>query len=239
MAAALHRLRGTQPVGWVEDARFVRTKPDIRFVGWVEDARFVRTEPDIQFGIFWGISMPNYRRLYVPGGTYFFTVVTRSRRQFLTMQLARKLLGTAIRNEQKVSPFEAVAIVLLPDHFHCIWTLPSEDDDYPTRMKHIKRNFTFEYLKNGGVESEVSVAKRNKHERGVWQSRFWEHTVRDEDDFKRCLDYIHWNPVKHGYVTRPCDYPYSTFHKFVRIGEYELLWGTGKVVVDVPGAEWE
>jgi len=183
--------------------------------------------------------MPNYRRYYVPGGTYFFTVVTRSRRQFLTTELARGLLSTGIREERKVAPFEAVAIVLLPDHFHYIWTLPPEDVDYSSRIKRIKSSFTKNYLRSGGIEAEVSGGKRKKHERGVWQSRFWEHTVRDEDDFRRCLDYIHWNPVKHGYASRPCDYPYSTFHKFVRLGEYEPLWGTGAVVLDVPGAEWE
>jgi len=131
------------------------------------------------------------------------------------------------------------AIVLLPDHLHCLWTLPPGFQDYSTVWKGIKEQFTRNHLASGGTESKVSPGKKRKRERGIWQSRFWEHTVRDEDDFKRCLDYIHWNPVKHGYVSRPCDYPYSTFAKYVRLGEYEPLWGTGKVVVDVPGAEWE
>jgi putative transposase len=183
--------------------------------------------------------MPNYHRSRVAGGTYFFTVVTRSRRHFLTREPARGLLSREIHTELADNPFDAVAFVLLPDHFHCIWTLPHGDSNYSTRIKQIKTRFTRAYLKHDRHEAPVSDARRAKKERGIWQSRFWEHTIRDDDDFKRCLDYIHWNPVKHGYVSRPCDYPYSTFAKFVRLGEYEPLWGTGQVVSDVPGAEWE
>jgi len=149
------------------------------------------------------------------------------------------MLRKAIKDELAESPFEQVAFVLLPDHFHTIWTLPPEDDRYSKRMMRIKDAFTKAYLAGGGTEAYCSPSKIRKGERGVWQSRFWEHTVRDDDDFKRCLDYIHWNPVKHGYASRPCDYPWSTFRKFVRLGEYEPEWGTGIVMNDVPGAEWE
>jgi putative transposase len=131
-------------------------------------------------------------------------------------------------------------MVLLPDHFHAIWSLPPDDADYSTRWKQTKEAFTEAFLASGGVEASRSSSRAKRSERGVWQRRFWEYTVRDEDDLKRCVDYIHWNPVKHGFVTRPADYPWSTFPRYVRLGEYERDWGTGEVdVADVPGAEWE
>jgi putative transposase len=132
------------------------------------------------------------------------------------------------------------AVVLLPDHLHCIWMLPPDFTDYSTTWQRIKDDFTRKYLSAGGSEAPVSPGKTRKRERGVWQSRFWEHTIENEDDYKGCLDYIHWNPVKHGYASRPCEYPWSTFAKFVDMGEYDPLWGTGEATIaNVPGAEWE
>ena len=131
------------------------------------------------------------------------------------------------------------ASVLLPDHLHCVWTLPRGDDDYSTRWRQIKEEFTREFLKAGGTEGPPTRTRRKHRERSVWQRRFWEHTVWDEDDLKRCVDYIHWNPVKHGYVARPGEWQWSTFAEFVKSGDYPPNWGEGISVPDVDGAEWE
>ena len=183
--------------------------------------------------------MPTYRRNYAPGGTYFFTVVTHGREPFLTTPLARKCLHGAFAEEGVIRPFDIVAILLLPDHLHTIWTLPDGDDDYSTRWKRIKGGFTDAYLAAGGWEGERSASRRKRGERAVWQRRFWEHTVRDENDHERCMNYVHWNPVKHGLVTRVADYEWSSFHRWVRSGEYDAHWGEGEVPQDIPGAEWE
>jgi len=183
--------------------------------------------------------MSNYRRTYVPGGTFFYTLVCKDRQPIFNNAMARKHLRNAIVDELKRAPFDLVAMVLLHDHLHTIWTMPDGDSAYPMRWRKIKESFTRRYLGSGGSEATVSEAQRLRNQRGVWQLRYWEHTVRDEADFSRCLDYIHWNPVKHGYVNRPCDYPWSTFRKFVGLGVYDPLWGTGKVFEDVPGAEWD
>jgi putative transposase len=182
--------------------------------------------------------MPNYRRWYVPGGTYFFTLVTHCRRSILTTDLARKCLGDAIRQVRAKTPFETVAVVLLPDHLHTVWTLPPGDSDFSGRWGRIKEAFTRAYLKGGGSEASRDASRARKRERGVWQHRFWEHAVRDENDLSRCVDYIHWNPVKHGLAARAADYPWSSFHKFMESGEYTEDWGSGEVS-DIPGAEWE
>ncbi len=183
--------------------------------------------------------MPNYLRNRVAGGTYFFTVVTAERRPIFAEAYPRTLLGHAIRAEMEYAPFEQYAVVLLPDHFHAIWMLPPYDTGYSLRMKRIKERFTRSYLAAGGAEADRSQWSWDKGQRGVWQARFWEHTVGDENDLTDCLDYVHWNPVKHGLVQRPCDYRWSTFHKFVRLGAYDPLWGTGQVTSDITGAEWD
>lgn len=180
-----------------------------------------------------------YRRRTTSGGTYFFTVVTHGRQPLFESAPNRALLRAAIAAQRKHRPFDLVAAVLLPDHLHTIWTLPPGDCDYSTRWRRIKSTFTDGFLAAGGIEATISDARAGRGERGVWQRRFWEHECRDADDVKRCLDYIHWNPVKHGYASRAVDYPYSTFQKYVRLGEYDRLWGTGVTVEEVSGAEWE
>lgn len=182
--------------------------------------------------------MPNYRRWFVPGGTYFFTAVTFQRQPILTSNLAQPILYKAFRDENTRRPFELTAFALLPDHTHTIWTLPEGDTSYPTRWRRIKEQFTRDFLAAGGTEGDVSDSQRTRNERGVWQPRYWEHVVRDDDDFKRCLDYIHWNPVKHGLVPRVRDYPWSSFFKWVELGEYDINWGEGEVR-DIDGAEWD
>jgi putative transposase len=171
--------------------------------------------------------MPNYRRLYVPGGTYFFTVVTASRRPILATDLGRQCLHEALAKVRSQVPFNIVAIVLLPEHLHCVWTLPPGDDDFSSRWADAKAEFTKRFLAGGGAEVPISASRQKKGERGIWQRRFWEHLVRSEDELKRCVDYIHINPLRHGLVNRVRDWPWSTFHRFATEGEYSENWGTG------------
>ncbi len=169
--------------------------------------------------------MSDYRRCYEPGGTYFFTVVTHQRRPILNSDVARKCLRLAMERERAKRTFEIIAFVLLPDHLHTIWTLPIGDSNYSLRWAKIKEDFTRAYLAEGGVEGNCSQSRQQRRERGIWQQRYWEHNCRDEDDLKRCVDYIHWNPVKHKLVSCVRDYPWSSFHKYVTLGEYEVDWG--------------
>lgn len=169
--------------------------------------------------------MGDYRRNYVSGGTFFFTAVTHRRQKILASPLAHRCLREAIRHVRHDRPFDLIAIVLLPEHLHCVWTLPIGDHVFSMRWRLIKSRFTSTYLVSGGRETTPTVEQRNQDGRGVWQPRFWEHTCRDEDDLKRCVDYIHWNPVKHGLVSRVRDYPWSSFQRFVLMGEYSEDWG--------------
>jgi putative transposase len=168
--------------------------------------------------------MPNWRRAYVPGGTFFFTLVTDGRAKFLTGVPARPLIGSFLRRCQMRWPFEMRAIVLLPDHLHAIWTLPPGDTAYPRRWAWIKANFTKWWLQSGGSERPVSAGRRRDGRRGVWQPKYWEHTIDDEDDFEQHFDYIHYNPVKHGLVRCPHEWPWSSFHRWVEAGVYSKHW---------------
>jgi putative transposase len=179
--------------------------------------------------------MTDYRRWRVAGGTYFFTVVTHGRQPFLTSALARHSLRDAFRIVRQRRPFHIDAIVLLPDHLHAIWTLPPGDFDYATRWQLIKRRFTKSYLSAGGEETSQSASRESKGERGMWQRRYFEHTCDDEADLKRCADYLHVNPLKHGLVNRVIDWPWSSFHRYVRLGEYEPNWGSANIWY---GDEW-
>ncbi|MEN1679952.1 MAG: transposase [Planctomycetota bacterium] len=169
--------------------------------------------------------MPDYRRWFVPGGCYFFTVATHGRRAVFRTEAARKLLGVCYRRCEREWPFETKAIVLLPDHLHAIWQLPPGDRDYPRRWSRIKSWFTQGYLAAGGSKALVSEAQDREGRRGVWQPRFWEHTIADEDDFQSHFGYVHFNPVKHGYASRVRDWKPSTFHRWVARGVYERDWG--------------
>ncbi|WP_323001716.1 REP-associated tyrosine transposase [Denitromonas sp.] len=157
--------------------------------------------------------MVRYRRNYVPGGTYFFTVTLRDRRSdWLTRHI--DLLRVAIVRTRSHHPFRIDAMVVLPDHLHMIMTLPEGDADYSLRWRRIKALFT------------RGLQLRGLATRGIWQRRFWEHTVRDDDDLQRHVDYIHFNPVKHGHAERPCDWPYSTIHRDIADGRIGANWGT-------------
>jgi putative transposase len=144
-----------------------------------------------------------------------------------------------VRGRREVRPFDLVAFVLLPEHLHTVWVLPQGDSNYSTRWRRIEGRFTEVFLEAGGGEGETSRSRAVRSERGVWQRRFWEHTVRDEDDLERCLNYTHYNPVKHGLVAAVADYPYSSFHRYVKSGDYPPDWGSAGDPGDTPGAEWE
>jgi putative transposase len=132
-----------------------------------------------------------------------------------------------MREVARELPFESVALVLLPDHLHAIWKLPEGEGDYSARWQEIKSRFTTRWLSQGGLEAPVTSAQKRRGNRGVWQKRFWERLVRDEDEFKALLDYIHYNPVKHGHVEKPVEWEWSSFRSWVQRGEYELEWGAG------------
>ena len=159
-----------------------------------------------------------YRRTYVTGATYFFTVVTARRKPIFASGDAVDLLRRAFRHVRANHPFQIDAICILPDHIHCVWTLPEGDSDHSTRWRLIKARFTRTCGEN--------VA------RPVWQKRYWEHLIRDEEDFRRHVDYIHYNPVKHGLADRPIDWKYSSFDKWIERGDYPPDWGTDPVDFD-------
>jgi putative transposase len=164
--------------------------------------------------------MTNYRRNFVPGGTYFFTVNLADRRMALLIcHIA--VLRRAFRVVRARHPFGIDAVVVLPDHLHCVWTLADDDHAYARRWRLIKS--TFSRSLPGG--EPLSQSRAAKGERGIWQRRYWEHTVRNEEDYASHLDYIHFNPVKHGYVSRVKDWPYSSFHRWVKLGIYPEDWG--------------
>ncbi len=171
--------------------------------------------------------MPNYRRAYVPGGSFFFTLVTDRRAPLFGNKgnkPGRLLLGSLLRRVQLQRPFTINAVVLLPEHLHAIWSLPSGDTEYSARWGWIKKEFTKQWLALGGAEQPVSAGRERERQRGVWQRRFWEHTLESEDDFERHFDYIHYNPVKHGHVRCPRDWPWSSFHRWMRVGVYPADW---------------
>ena len=170
----------------------------------------------------------------MPGGTFFFTLVTEGRTPILCEPLARKVLREAIVECRRVRPFVVDAFVLLPDHLHAVWTLPEGDTDYSTRWAAIKAAFTRGWLAGGGKERGRTEARASRGSRGVWQPRFWEHLIRDGDDLNAHIDYVHWNPVKHGYAACPHLYPYSSFRRWVEGGFYDETWRCacgGKIVV--------
>lgn len=177
--------------------------------------------------------MPNYRRWYVPGGTYFFTIVTHQRQRLFGDAAAATLLGQIMRSHCEIAPYKTIAAVLLPDHLHVVWALPSGDDDYSSRWQHIKRDFSAQWLAAGGEERPVSEAQSKRGSRGIWQRRFFERSIRDEDELANVVDYIHYNPVNHGLVASPADCPHSTFQRFVCAGEYEAGWGRSSVEVEL------
>ncbi|MBA1444760.1 MAG: transposase [Chromatiales bacterium] len=160
--------------------------------------------------------MSHYRRAKTIGATYFFTVVTKDRKPWFRSEENIRILREAFRIIIKARPFEIEAAVILPDHLHCIWKLPENDSDYSGRWREIKKR----------VSRQLDTRTNARGERPVWQRRFWEHQIRDEQDWRNHMDYIHYNPVKHRLVERVIDWPWSSFHQAVAKGWYERDWGS-------------
>nr|VFK06705.1 MAG: putative transposase [Candidatus Kentron sp. FM] len=177
----------------------------------------------------WKKPMAQYRRIKIQGATYFFTVncAERQGNRLLTDNI--HLLRQAFHKVKKARPFRIVAIVVLPEHIHCLWRMPPWDADYKTRWSLIKAGFS--RAVSPGEQQSESRLKRG--ERGIWQRRYWEHMIRDDLDLERHVNYIHWNPVKHGWAERVSDWPYSSFHRYVQNGIYPSDWSDEpKITID-------
>ncbi len=170
--------------------------------------------------------MVAYRRNRVAGATYFFTVTLRNRQSHVLVERIEEL-RSAVRTVRRERPFRIDAFVVLPDHLHAVWSLPADDSDYAGRWRLIKSRFTHTLRKAGS-----RFSRNGKGEHDLWQRRFWEHTIRDAEDFRRHVEYIHFNPVKHGWAPQVRDWPYSTFHRWVRQGIYPLDWAGGGLETD-------
>lgn len=164
-----------------------------------------------------------YRRAKTPGATYFFTLVTHHRCPILDESENIDLLREAFRYVMKQHPFKIDAVVILPEHLHCIWTLPENDADFSTRWRLIKSYFSRKC--HVSYQGKMTSSRQQKGEKAIWQRRFWEHQIRDDQDFVNHLEYIHHNPVHHGLVLAPKDWQYSSFHRYVKAGVYDLMWG--------------
>ncbi|HEY1077270.1 MAG TPA: transposase [Fontimonas sp.] len=170
--------------------------------------------------------MTEYRRAFTPGGSYFFTVNLAQRHHADLLLREIGTLRDAVRRVRQSHPFAIVAAVVLPDHLHMIWRLPEADADYPRRWQLIKGHFS-RALK---IDERRSASRLRKRERGIWQRRYWEHLIRDDDDLCRHVEYIHYNPVKHGHVMRPYDWPHSSFRRYVRQRLYPADWGASAAI---------
>lgn len=164
--------------------------------------------------------MRTYKRIWVPGGCYFFTVnlADRENNSFLVDHI--DVLRRTFKAVQTSHPFVMDAIVVLPEHLHCIWRLPQGDKRFDLRWGMIKAAFSRSFA----IEECVSATRLRRRERGIWQRRYWEHAIRDEQDWRNHVDYIHYNPVKHGHVMRARDWPHSSFHKYMNKGMYPDDW---------------
>jgi putative transposase len=164
--------------------------------------------------------MSNYRGYSIAGGTYFFTLALANRQStLLTDQI--EMLRAAYQRTNALHPFTTIAICILPDHIHAIWQLPPDDANFALRWRMIKSQFSRQLP----INQQRSDSKAKRREKGIWQRRFWEHQIRDDNDLQRHVDYIHYNPVKHGYVQRVRDWEYSSFQRYVKQGHYPIDWG--------------
>ena len=175
--------------------------------------------------------MPDYRRYRISGGTYFFTVNLLERYPNDLLIRHIDVLRQAVKETRKRWPFHIDSWVVLPDHLHCIWTLPEGDDDNSNRWRVIKQTFS----KALPMIERRSVVRVARGERGIWQRRFWEHMIVDDADYAAHVDYYHINPLKHGLVKQVADWPYSTFHRDVASGLYSIDWATSIPLLDVEG----
>ncbi|NYE30151.1 putative transposase [Rhodanobacter sp. K2T2] len=169
-----------------------------------------------------------YRRAKAAGGTYFFTVNLADRSSSLLVEHVAEL-RQAVRTVKQRHPFEILAWVVLPEHTHAIWALPPNDEDFSTRWMLIKTGFS-RSIQSG---ESINASRLRKGERGIWQRRFWEHQIRDENDLARHIDYVHINPVKHGHAVKANDWSYSSIHRYIRSGLLAADWAAD---VDSPNA---
>lgn len=169
--------------------------------------------------------MPDYRRAYVPGGTFFLTIVTYQRQPIFSDRENVARLRQAITDVMREAPFRIPAAVVLPDHLHLLCSLPRGDSDYSRRVGRMKVLFTRSLSAHGVIPDQISRSRLKHRESGIWQRRFWEHWVEDETDFENLLNYIHYNPVRHGLVTCPHLWPFSSFRKWVGTGFHPEHWG--------------
>ncbi len=210
------------------------------FVGWGEQSEPQHSNPELHSRTDRRLAHPTYssarsrimryRRSNVAGGTYFFTVNLANRTHDLLVTQVDTLRAVT-RTVRSRHPFEILAWFVLPNHLHSIWTLPPDDTDFPTRWSLIKAGFS------RGVERSESIApsRLRKGERGIWQRRYWEHQIRDDDDLQRHADYIHFNPVKHGFVQRAADWSWSSIHRYIRLGQLSTDWASDSKFVVTGG----
>ena len=171
--------------------------------------------------------MPEYRHIYVPGGTFFITLVTYQRKPLFSNPENISKLRYAVATARSEMPFEIVRAVVLPNHIHFLWTLPADDLAYSKRVGRLKVLFTQSLRGKGRLHKNISSSRAKHRESDVWQRRFWEHTIRNEADFERHLEYIHYNRVKHGFVSCPHLWGYSSFDRWVQKGMYKNDWCCG------------
>ncbi|MEO8102667.1 MAG: transposase [Betaproteobacteria bacterium] len=176
-----------------------------------------------------------YRHAFIPGGSFFFTVVTEKRRPVLASAESVDVLRAAFRAVRLARPFNLDAMVVLPDHLHCIWTLPPGDADFAIRWRLVKTWFTKH--RDPALRVEPNRARTAKSEQGIWQHRYGEHALRDDADFARHVEYIHFNPVKHGLASSAMEWPYSSFRRYMEAGDYPADWGGSATGLEVVGHE--
>ena len=170
--------------------------------------------------------MSNYRRANFPGGYYFFTVVTYNRRRLFNHEIARNCLRKARKAwllTQNKHYFDTIALCLLPEHLHCVWKLPDDDANFSIRWASIKALFTKEYSSQADIDNVLNQSRNNHREANIWQRRFWEHQIRDATDLQNHINYIHYNPVKHGFVTNVNDWPWSTYRRYANEDGYKIM----------------
>jgi putative transposase len=235
---------GQGVAGKVRRARVAEARPAERCcpvdpnTGTLERARPHR--PDARQPLSWALTghssirgtlypMRTYKRIKIPGGTYFFTLTLAERQGNDLLVRYISALRTAFRQTLADHPVAIEAVVVLPDHLHCLWRLPPDDDDFPTRWRLIKSRFSRQIPPG----ERICASRARRAERGLWQRRYWEHVVRDEEDYRRHMDYIHFNPVKHGYVDDPRDWPYSSLHRLIARGVYDKDWAMPRDMIDV------
>ena len=173
--------------------------------------------------------MPNYHRYYIPNAIVFITCVTKDRHPYLKVDKDVDLFNKTVARAKEINPFELLAYVVLPDHFHWLMRVADTSGDFSKIMHSVKRNFTKNYKKSNNVNSPLII----------WQRGFWDHVIRDETDLESHFDYIHWNPVKHGYVNEPESWPHSTYKDWVGNGFYNLGWGWNREPENITGMDFE